>query len=862
MTPAAQIQPTQAQNFAPIEPLIRLRDGSKLPNKKISDALKDKFRHFQHKDSGAWREIINVGTQIELFLSGKQFPFRNPLDGSWSILPVSGFSNTNSQKAALNIMANYYANLESKWLGSNPDILVRPGRNIDQCAIAAKAGQVVWDYYNRRYYDVWYSRQECRAGVTFGTYLNRIRYDESVKSLSVVQDIFGTKNVSMGEGFGSCPSCGFSGPASLFPQNPEGVQNFGANVGTCPECQQMAFVEPPAQGEFPSMTGQEEQDRGELVCEQLPLPACRWDLMKRAEDSSWFIYRQEITRGAVERVLGNVKIPGEPGDNSQTLDGLRIIRSLAAGGQAIGGFSGYGNWGDYSKYIKDRVSFDEMWLGPDDYADITLSGDEKTISGETLPSGKLTDVFPDGLCCVGLNGMSVILGLYSEKHSAHISSGVWFVKGLSGVGRGLADTVEVQKQVNQFANQSAEYFDSIGTPAIGVDSQILPPGKAKYLGSPRTNIPFDLTKLPDGRTLQQSVWQFQAAPLPNALIQYYQQFLNVVGQKTSGVSDFNQGEPGITAKNTTATAAEIDQSNADQINQPIFQGKAQLRKQNAEITLKLYPQFFPMQRFLNISGKFGQQEGIELFGGDLEADLICEVITNSEMPKGPFTQRKNLMALFQITQGGQGYSMLKQADPKLAANLVQTFDVDIDSDDYEDVADLCRKRLDQMKKQVEVGITDPAVLVMSIEPPVSSVEPNLAQKGKWFSEILDSDELQTAPMPLRLACELLAQGQITGEIMQQAQLATAQGMVQTAGQAPQAVAQSQMEQANQQPNEPSADTMVGAEQQSAQNVHESEESDKQREHELKMKKMDVSMKKDEHKNKIAIAKSKPKPKTK
>lgn len=854
--------------MAPTRPLLDLRDGAKLPNNRITDVLKERFQHFQNKDSGAWRSLINIGAKVELFCAGEQYPFQNPLDGSWSSIPLSGFANTNVQKAALNIMNNLYTNLESKWNNSNPDILVRPGRNIDQCAIAAKGGQVVWNYYAPRFYNTWYNRQECRAGVTFGTYLNRVRYDDSLKSISVVQDVFETKDVPFGDGIGVCPECQFVGPAKAFQQNPEGVENFGGSVGVCPECKGMAQIEQPAMGSFQSVSGQEEKSRGDLTCEQLPLAACRWDLMKKAEDSSWFIYRQEITKGAVHRVMGNIRIPGQPGTTGTDMDGLSVIRSLAVGGQAIGGHAaGYGQWGAYQD--KDRVSFDEMWLGPDDIADISLRGDEETISGETLPQGKLIDIFPNGLCCVGLNGMAAILGLYDERHKEHISSGVWFLKGLSGAGRGLVDSVEVQKQINQFANQSRTYFDSIGTPAVGVDSQILPPGKAKYLGTPNLNIPFDLTKLPDGRSLKDSIWQFQAAPVPSAMIQYYQEFLTVVGQKTSMVTDYDQGQPGITAKNTTATAAEIDQGNADSINQPIFQGKADLRKNNAEIVLRLYPKHFPMKRFLHIAGKFGEQEGVELYGRDLQADLICEVVTNSEMPKGPYTQRKNLATLFQITQGGLGYSQLKAADPKLAANLVQTFDVEIDADTYEDVADLCRKRLDQMKSVAASGVTDPEVLVSSIDPPISEAEPNLDQKAKWFSEILDVDEMQDAGMPLRTAVELLAKGQFMGAVQQQSAMAVGAGVVQSAGAAPQALGEQMMNQGQEQPEQVSPDQQLSAETQMQQNqvdaanqesaqAHESSESDKQRAHELKIKAEDAKLKAKEHANKVTLAKMKPK----
>src|SRR6185369_2375264 len=114
-------------------------------------------------------------------------------------------------------------------------------------------------------------------------------------------------------------------------------------------------------------------------------------------------------------------------------------------------------------------------------------------------------------------------------------------------------------------------------------------------------------------------------------------------QKTSGKSDYAQGEPGITATNTTATAAEIDQGNADSINQPIFKIKADARRRGSEITINLFRQHFPMKRYFDLGGKYGRQQGIELSAADVCADLVFDVAKNSEMPKGPYQKQKNRM---------------------------------------------------------------------------------------------------------------------------------------------------------------------------------------------------------------------------
>src|SRR5262249_22286267 len=218
------------------------------------------------------------------------------------------------------------------------------------------------------------------------------------------------------------------------------------------------------------------------------------------------------------------------------------------------------------------------------------------------------------------------------------------------------------------------------------------------------------TKLPEGRKLQDSIYQFAPQSIPSQFFQYAQNFLNVMFQKTSGRSDYDQGNPGITATNTTATAAEIDQGNADQINQPIFLVKADCRKRAAEITINLFRKHFPMQRYFDLGGKYGKVQGMELSSADVDADLIFEVAKNSEMPKGPFTRIKNLNAVAMNFQGFAGLFMALDQKPKETSAVLQAYDVDLldlGIETVDEVGDLCRKRLNQMKEAARVGGNDP-----------------------------------------------------------------------------------------------------------------------------------------------------------
>src|SRR5690242_15434480 len=107
---------TYAQNLAPLKPLLELRRGAKKPDSRIAKAIKERFDHKIRKDKDVFREIHNVGQLVNLFLNGKQFLVRSPIDGSWGALPIKG---VNQDQRALNILNNIKTNLLGKWENSN-----------------------------------------------------------------------------------------------------------------------------------------------------------------------------------------------------------------------------------------------------------------------------------------------------------------------------------------------------------------------------------------------------------------------------------------------------------------------------------------------------------------------------------------------------------------------------------------------------------------------------------------------------------------------------------------------------------------------------------------------------------------------
>jgi hypothetical protein len=830
---------TDGANYAPIKPLLQLRDKAMpRPENPIQMAMKERFGHYHQKDSGTWKEIYSVMQLTALFISGDQILRRNPVTGGWGVLPIN---NSTTTPRSINYMQFYASMLMAKDLLSNPDILISAGRNKDQCISAARAANAVNKFYENEWYTPDFARRQSLFAITGGTYINRIRFDNSKESNVILTDVFEPKPVEM-KGYGFCGDCQYTGGEDEFQSNQSmaamaeratGGEDAGQSGGTspvaqqCPSCgSRSVSVEAGSKMALPSVTGQQRHSRGDLVCEQMPLFGCRFDLNKRIEDSSWAIYRQRVSLGSIRNVLGNVNLPQSSSTEHDT--GLEMVEALAKAGQAIYGSSGYTT--DKRDEYKESVHFDEMWLSPEDYSDVVIQADEETLDGSILPKGKLTETFPDGLVAVGLNGMAVLLGLHAERHKDHIVSGAWNKKMLSGVGRGIADTVEVQKRANILDSQRLDYISSAGTPAIGYNKELIDSDKVKYLGSPKANIPFDMTKLPETAKLADAIYQFSPSEgLLGNIGEYIETFLNNGFAYTSAVTEFTGGLPGMAGSNDTATGAQLEQSTADTVNMPIFAEKADVRKRSTRITVRQYVKHFPESRTIQLTGKYGEQQSIDLKGSDLDTDLNYQVVKNSEIPTGPYQTRKNLNDMFVMAGGVEGYMMLVEQKPQMAAKIEQAFDVDLETDAFDDVAELCRKRLNQMKSALESGVQDPLALVgamldpMSggmvaapdggaIQPPISMVEPNLKRKAQWFSDYLDTDEGQKSSMVLRKACELLAQGQIAYQTAQDSTLATAQGQVAVAGQAPSMQAQAAM----QPPQQPDQSAQVQQQQQEAE----------------------------------------------
>lgn len=766
-------------NLAPLKPLLDLQRGNRKAESTLQAALKDLFKHHTAVEKRVRNDMLSAGWQVANFIEGRQLIRPNPWQpGQWLAYTPKG-SNA-SAKRAMNFMRFYTTNAVFKWQLSNPDIVASMGVDTEAAREASDAADLITDYYERRFFGPSITIQEAMQGLCWGTYIWRVRYDPSQHSITAYQPIVEDAPVQLGEGYGKCGDCGFSGPATSFP-NPAGP------TSPCPQCGGDAMVQGPATGMVPSVVGQQAVPLGDLVADLLPFPECFWDYRYRAEHSSWFIHQRRTSLTAVRRLLGNVKL-NFGGTATEDL-GLDIADKLAWSGTGGGGQAAAD--GRKRKLYEEPVVVGEYSLGPDDIADIVLKKDEETIGGIPLPAGPLINTFPNGLTVQYLNGLQVITGVYAEHHHSSVTSGVWHSKALSGTGQGLTDLVEVQKRFNTDDSQVHKFFAATATPGMLVRQEALgDEDRAEYLGDPAINIPINSQNLPENMSMRDIVAPaFQPQSVPAQFFNYVYQRLNDFAQIASHITDFTGGLPNV--KNRTATGAQITQANSNALFTPPLQIKGEVRLRIAEIVVALYRRHFPVNRYFQLQGRYGRQQGRYLSAANLSTDISFEVVRDSELPRNSFTKREEYTAFMTLWGGFAGYKEARDLYPEFVVEAERIFNVKMKSESFNQAASLCQQRIQQMKG-IEGLVDNPQFMLAAINPPIEQLEPAHDLKAKWLADWLDTDEGQQASQVLRTAVTILITAHFMMHGGQSRAVAFQQGEIAVAQHAPMAIGQMMM----------------------------------------------------------------------
>jgi hypothetical protein len=885
-------------NYAPLEPFLELRDKKKeISHHYLTDAIIERYQDCMAQHQETWQDLISVGHLTTLFIQGKQNLKFNSLANTYFSVPVN---QRNSEKFKVTpIMRFYQQNWESRYMSSNPRIKVAPGREDDRCAQAAKAAQTVSEHFAKKFYTARFNRDEIMELCGFGTRVNQIKWNAGVKGFKAFREIFEDHNFTVNAGAGQCfePACAYKGTGAEFFARDK-------SIAACPKCNSFnVYAEPPVEQSIPVLSGKEEINLGAPVLRGLAFPSNRWDLRFTAEESSWFIHEEFAPLGALQLLVGDVMLPDsilgnvESGHNF----GLDCIESLARMGIAIGGKTnafGSDEAEAASSLYREKVKITEFSMSPEDYADVKIEGDEQTIGGVKLPRGaRLVDFAPEGAVAVIVNG-SMLWGFYPEKggaaHKKELSTGVMFNRQYSGAGQGMADTVELQKRLNETDSQGYAAMRHQATPAVFYPEGAIGKAYLQYIGKPDVAVPINFSSLPQTlqiRSIQDIISSPRVGAIDTGILMFYQQNLRDMMGITSGNTYQNGAMAGV--KNTTATGARISDANQESLFLPMLQSKGDVRVREAELLVAQYKVFVPVAQYFPLSGKFGAQQGVWLSGADLDNDVSFEIVKDSELPRNRYTMRDDIDRFFLTVGGAAGLDNLMKTNPKFANELVDKYGLDFEINSYDEVEQICRQRYEAAKKIMNeyrriqaqaaeqlarlhsqmpaddsaitlqpdatgsysmppetetlngemsppapaqqfsaptpqdmgqntlpqgmsqfsasptqtngpaaLSAPNPAnaasamlppmspteaqaeMIVSMVRPKISAYEPNLMQKGEFFSEFLDSDEGRTLDDEMHEVVIALARRHFQAEIEKQSVMAQMQGAVALAGTMP------------------------------------------------------------------------------
>lgn len=745
---SSPIQTYPATNYAPVKPLLRLANTQKAEPHSLNSAIKELFQDCLKRDEALWNDIADKTLLVAEFIQGKKSFGYNSFQNRY--MPVRRSRSNPNETGVINLMQYYATQNIRRITASNPDlepadVFLRP--DYEEKVKVAKA---VWNYYESRFYNPTFSLTKALHLIHSGTFIEALSYDPSKQSAMVFKDIFGEVEIEISAGQGRCYECEFSGVEKDFEQvNPD--------IAMCPNCQSAEVtVEPSVRQLTETVVGRQPQAFGDLVLDLYPIQACRFNAKAAAEDSSWFIYRQKVSGGKIKMLLGDIVIEGgsQSDRGLDTLDEISKSTSILSSVEA----NGVGTRAGGTTTIGNREHIIESFsIAPEDYQDIMVKGNEATVSGEKLPTGaKMIELFPDGCTVLGINGMEIIYGIYPIHHSKLIASSCYHSRYNSGTGRGMEDTVEIQRRFNKRDNQMDTYLDQSATPGKTYIEGAIDQKHIKSITRPDAVIPIKKAVLAEIGN-RQVIEPIAAGVIHPAIMQYVNDYLGQYRQLTSHITENVNGVANI--NNNTATAAAITKDNAESLFSPMLMTAAQARKRTARNTLFMYRELFTdVSRYFSFSsGKYKTHKGGLVKGSEIDPEIEFVVVRDSEAPKTRTTKQIDTQNFMLVVGGAQGLTVLMQTDSKLVSALAKTYDVDLDLDTYDEIKDICKARLEMamslgkqiyaaiqsnpMAAQVPIEqILSPEMILQEIDQPVEVFESEHIEKAKWFSEYLDSAE--------------------------------------------------------------------------------------------------------------------------
>lgn len=772
------------ENLSPVAPLRQnLQDKARDKTTQVkAEWFKEIKRQLEDENADIWRNQRLLWQMIFLMVEGKQLLRQSNYGRGWRAVPLP--RQTDEPVYAYNILGFYSDGIKAKWSQSRTDIVWRASNDSDQSIGAAKVATMVHDYYARKLYTPTFLQTEAMMAQC-GKYARYYYYSDEAERKARLP-VTETQQVQFGEGSWLCAECGEGGVESELAQGADGSPS-------CPYCgSPFVEVQPVEPLEVEAVTGYEEQNIGDIVVESVPAFELKHDLGKSPQESPFLIRKRRIRMSLLEAQYPELKIrPGKSDDTG--LDAQEALRNST--------------YGAPTAYVKQdtgmnepMVDYVQIWLDPGMYKNLSLSEPFQSITGMEIPAGTpLIDIFPKGMYSAWIQGVDGCVELRNEHHKDFFVGQVYRMRAISSLGVGIEDMVEGQRQYNLIMSIIYTQLRTSAMPATLFDERLLPNGVSSYLGSLQ-NIPVNLSAL-DGATLQNAVHQLQPQPPTGQHFNFSQQ-LDFYMQKTSRVTDFSGGLPGV--NNETATGAEIAQATSQSLFGPQLALKADVDRRGAEIILRLFKEHTFQETFVHLAGKRGEVKGQWFSETDINGDLYAEVVPESYLPQTALERRQRWRSLLMDVGGLPGLKMAIDQMPSLIEQLSELYDVDLGADDFSNVVEIAQLRIRQMTEAlpmlapmaqmipptqvqadpmtgeaVEVP-TDPVVemgqmLLQTLTPPVEIEELGHQASISYLRDWLTTDAGIAADPMLRAGVKAMIAAHLQG-LMMEAQIGGALGM--------------------------------------------------------------------------------------
>ena len=751
-------------NLAPVAPLVAIGEGDKRSweESPLIETVREFHQEISQKYLGTRRQIAEVGRLVANVRSGKLLMKPDPLTGAFALFKAlpkqSGTSRHVYPLAQINS-----SQLTSQWVLSQPKIVPRHFGSNNKAQIQHVLVEKVIEHYAKRSFgDELFAERESLSMMDYGTAAIRSFYDDKLNAMHRLKPVIQNVSKTAWAGFGYCRDCLRDGTPEDFA--PKG----GAGAGQCPDCGSfnVSDMSQPEIVEASQVIGHELVSQGDVTCELLSIPSVNWDQRKFIHESSYTGVRTEVSRRFVESILG-IAI-AEEGQDADPL--LATVNSMGSRGGSVEGL-GRDDIDNITDTFSSGVSYlDEEWYMPEWYAGRKLPEDEKTVSGEVIPKGTpLEKIFPDGMFVMGFNDMQAVTWIGNEKR--YIRSGVYHLQSGNGTGKGTADSIEINEQLNIAHSANLNILKRYGAGGgYAFDERVMNRSEAEALLKPDALVGLKLGKT--GYTsIDQAIKQIVHST-PNqqslALIASLSNLMSIVHQAdtfTEGVANANidvntlGGQQMLQAKNEQRSAAPLRMKGW--FHSRVIEDMLELFRDN----MTLIPKVF------GINDKFALTKSRALSGKDMPDKIECDFVQDSETPTNRFTKQEATSNMLEKSQylGEGGFVAVAQFNPRLAAWFASQFPgVEIPLFDQNEILMVCQDRIDRIaelseeieaRSQISGFFPDPAAaaqeIVAALQIPMS--EENPVVKAEVLKEYLDDDEVKEWSPIQKAAVEQLIQ---------------------------------------------------------------------------------------------------------